>query len=189
MHACLEIQDTVVRSCEEADIVQIHEIYAHSVRTGFASFEVDPPTIDEMLERREALIAGGFPYLVAVIEGRVVGYAHVGPYRLRPAYRHTVECSVYVSHRYHGVGIGASLLEALIRDAEGKGFRQMVAVIGDSRNLPSIRLHHRFGFTLLGTLRSVGWKRGRWLDTVMMQRSLGPGNSEPPNFYIVSEKD
>ena len=124
-------------------------------------------------------------YLIAEEDGRLLGYSYAGPYRTRPAYRSTVENSVYVDEAAQGQGVGRALLSALIEAAAERGFRQMVAVIGDSANRASIRLHESCGFTHVGTLRSVGWKHGRWLDSVLMQRALGPGDSTPP-FYAVS---
>ncbi|WP_142847871.1 GNAT family N-acetyltransferase [Telmatospirillum sp. J64-1] len=169
----------VLRPCEARDIPAIAAIYAHAVRTGTASFELDPPSETEMEARRTALLKGGYPYCVAELAGEVAGYAYAGPYRPRPAYGATVENSVYVREDCKGLGLGRLLMARLIEEAEARGFRQMVAVIGDSANLASIRLHESMGFEPIGTLRSVGWKHGRWLDTVLMQRSLGPGDRLP----------
>jgi phosphinothricin acetyltransferase len=149
------------------------------VLTGTASFEIEPPDEAEMERRREALLAGNHPYLVAERDGTLIGYAYAGLYRARPAYRSTVENSVYVREGEQGHGLGRALLGALIAEAGTRGFRQMVAVIGDSANTPSIALHAALGFELVGTLRAVGWKHGRWLDTVLMQRALGPGDGAP----------
>ncbi|HEY0352187.1 MAG TPA: GNAT family N-acetyltransferase [Enterovirga sp.] len=169
----------IIRSCAASDIPAIASIYRHAVETGTASFEIDPPDEAEMIRRREALLAGNHPYLVAEDDGAIVGYAYAGLYRARPAYRGTVENSVYVRESEHGRGTGRALLAALIEEAGARDFRQMIAVIGDSANTPSIRLHAALGFELVGTLRSVGWKHGRWLDTVLMQRALGPGDGAP----------
>lgn len=171
--------DVRLRPCEAADLPDITRIYAHAVAQGTASFELEPPAVEEMGRRREALLAGGYPYLVAERAGRVVGYAYAGAYRARPAYRGTTENSVYVDEAAHGHGIGRLLLNQLIDEAAARGFRQMVAVIGDSANLPSRRLHEAAGFRLIGVLQSVGWKHGRWLDTVLMQRELGDGDRTP----------
>lgn len=171
----------VIRDGLEADVPAVAAIYAHAVETGRASFELSPPTLDEMRARRAALIASGHPYLVAEIDAEVVGYAYAGPYRPRPAYGNTVENSVYVRPDRQGLGLGRRLLDALIAGAEARGFRQMVAVIGDSANAASIRLHEAAGFAMVGTLRSVGRKHGVWLDTVLMQRPLGPGDGAPPS--------
>jgi L-amino acid N-acyltransferase YncA len=169
----------IIRPCAASDIPAIAAIYRHAVETGTASFEIEPPDDAEMERRREVLLAGNYPYLVAEHDGVLVGYAYAGLYRARPAYRSTVENSVYVREGEHGRGIGRALLSALIDDASAHGFRQMIAVIGDSANRPSLRLHAALGFEPVGTLRSVGWKHGRWLDTVLMQRALGPGDGAP----------
>ena len=170
----------LLRPCEPGDVPQITAIYAHGVRHGRASFELEPPDKAEMEQRRDALVGAGYPYLVAELSGAVVGYAYAGAYRPRPAYSSTVESSVYVAAAHHGRGLGRLLLARLIEEAKRRGFRQMVAVIGDSANLASIRLHESLGFTHVGTLRSVGWKHERWLDTVLMQRALGIGDGAPP---------
>jgi phosphinothricin acetyltransferase len=171
--------DLVLRGSETEDISAITAIYAHAVRYGRASFELDPPDVQEMTVRRERLVAAGYPYIVAELAGEVAGYAYVSAYRPRPAYSSTVENSVYVREDLHGRGIGRALLQELIVQSEARGFRQMVAVIGDSANQSSIKLHESLGFRLVGTLQSVGWKHELWLDTVLMQRALGPGNTRP----------
>lgn len=164
-----------IRPAERADIPAITHIYAHAVRHGTASFELEPPTEEEMARRRQRLRDGNFPYFVAETGGALVGYAYAGAYRARPAYRFSVENSVYVAPDMQGRGVGRTLLEALIVASESRGFRQMIAVIGDSANAPSIALHRALGFRMIGTIESVGFKFGRWLDTVLMQRALGPG--------------
>ena len=169
----------IVRSCEPTDIPAITAIYRDAVVTGTASFELDAPDEAEMAGRRARLLAGRYPYLVAEIDGSLAGYAYAGEYRARPAYRGTVENSVYVAGTARGRGVGRILLDALVIAAAAGGFRQMVAVIGDSANLASVALHAAAGFDHIGTLRSVGWKHGRWLDTVLMQRALGPGDTAP----------
>jgi len=169
-----------IRPATASDIPAITAIYAHAVRTGTASFELEPPDESEMKRRLEALIEAGYPYLVAEVDGAVAGYAYAGPYRPRPAYRWSVEDSVYVVSTMHRRGIGGVLLGALIAEAERRGFRQMVAVIGDSAQVPSIALHRAWGFRHIGTIEHVGFKFGRWLDTVLMQRALGRGAVEPP---------
>lgn len=168
-----------VRDSTSADIPAITAIYRHAVLYGRATFEVAPPDEAEMAARREALTSGGYPHIVAVAGGRVVGYAYAGAYHSRPAYAGTVEDSVYVEDDCQGRGAGHALLSRLIAEAEARGFRQMAAIIGDSANRPSIRLHEKLGFRPVGTLRSVGWKHGQWLDTVMMQRAIGPGDTRP----------
>jgi phosphinothricin acetyltransferase len=163
----------VIRAAAPADIPAITRIYAHAVRFGTASFELEPPDEAEMARRQRALIDGGFPYLVAEADGAVVGYAYAGPYRTRPAYRFSVENSVYVAPEAHGRGIGRALLDRLIAEATARGFRQMIAVIGDSDQAASIALHHAAGFRHVGTIAAVGFKHDRWLDSVLMQRELG----------------
>jgi L-amino acid N-acyltransferase YncA len=169
-----------IRAAAVGDIPAITRIYADAVLTGTASFEIDPPDEAEMAGRQRALLDGGYPYLVAERDGEVVGYAYAGAYRPRPAYRFSVENSIYIARRAHRQGIGRALLERLIADAEARGFRQMIAVIGDSAQAPSIELHHALGFRLIGTIESVGFKHGRWLDTVLMQRPLGLGATVVP---------
>ncbi len=169
----------ILRDCRPDDIPAIAAIYGHAVLTGRASFETEEPGEAEMARRREALVEGGYPYLVAEIDGRLCGYAYAGLYRARLAYRSTVENSVYVDPAAQGRGVGRRLLDAIVVASADRGFRQMVAVIGDSANLASIRLHEAAGFAHVGTLRSVGWKHGTWLDTVLMQRALGPGDTTP----------
>ena len=173
----------LVRPSTEADLPAIQAIYAHHVRTGLASFEELPPDLAEMARRRAELSGRGMPHLVAEADGRVLGYAYAGPYRTRIAYRFTVEDSVYVAPDATGRGLGRLLLARLIADCEALGARQMVAVIGDSGNLGSIRLHAQAGFRQAGTLRSVGFKLGRWVDSVLMQRPLGPGDGAPPDGW------
>jgi L-amino acid N-acyltransferase YncA len=170
----------VIRPATEADLPTITEIYDHAVRFGTATFEIDPPDLTEMTRRFRALTDGGFPYFVAEVDGRVIGYAYAGPYRPRPAYRFTVENSVYLQPAIHRRGIGLQLLQRLIAESERRGYRQMIAVIGDSANAGSIGVHTRCGFQMIGTHPNVGLKFGRWLDTVMMQLPLGDGGSTVP---------
>jgi L-amino acid N-acyltransferase YncA len=169
-----------VRSAILADLAAITEIYDHAVRYGTASFETEPPDEAEMTRRYRTLAEGNFPYLVAELGGTVVGYAYAGPYRTRPAYRYTVEDSIYVSPAAQGRGVGRALLEELIAQSAARGFRQMIAVIGDSAQTASLALHRAAGFYYAGNLQNVGFKFGRWLDTVLMQRPLGPGAQLPP---------
>jgi phosphinothricin acetyltransferase len=169
-----------IRPAEHRDISAITRIYAESVRHGTASFELDPPDDVEMARRFEALREGGFPYVVAEIDGTVAGYAYAGPYRPRPAYRFTVEDSIYVDPAMQRRGIGRALLARLLTESETRSFRQMVAVIGDSAQTPSIALHEAFGFRMVGTFEAVGFKFGRWLDSVLMQKALGPGATTTP---------
>ena len=173
--------EVAVRPAQEADMDAVAAIYRHHVMHGTATFETEAPTAEEMRLRRAAILERGLPYLVAEsTDGRMLGYAYVGAYRPRPAYRNTLENSVYISEEARGQGIGRRLLEALIGECIALGYRQMVAVIGDSANEASIRLHRAFGFELTGTLRSVGRKHGRWLDTVLMQKALGDGDRTAP---------
>ena len=174
MSAAVEL---VVRPATHADLGAITAIYAHHVRIGTASFELDVPDAAEMTRRWRDVVDRGLPYLVAEADAVVVGYAYAGPYRPRPAYRFTVEDSVYVRADLARRGIGARLLTELISAADAFGARQMIAVIGDSANAASIRLHEVAGFVQFGVMTSVGWKFERWLDVVLMQRSLGPGDT------------
>jgi phosphinothricin acetyltransferase len=157
------------------------EIYAGHVRTGTATFETEPPPPEEIARRLADVAQRGLPWLVAEVGGAIVGYAYAGPYRLRPAYRYTVENSVYLDPAWTGRGIGRALMERVIAACERRGCRQMIAVIGDSANAASIGLHRGLGFRDVGTFRDVGWKFGRWLDTVLMQRELGPGAGREPD--------
>jgi L-amino acid N-acyltransferase YncA len=169
-----------IRPAGANDLAAMTRIYADAVRHGTASFEIDPPDHDEMMRRFKSLRAGGFPYLVAQVDGAVVGYAYAGPYRSRPAYRFTVEDSIYLAATARRRGIGRALLDRLILEAERCGFRQMIAVIGDSDQPASIALHAAAGFRMVGTLAAVGFKFDRWLDTVLMQRPLGDGTTTAP---------
>ena len=167
----------------EADLSHVpalQAIYAHWVTTGLASFEEIPPDIVEMDRRRCEVQAKGLPYLAAVDGSSVLGFSYLGPYRTRPAYRYTVEDSVYVAPGAHGRGVGRALLGRLIARAEARNLRQMVAIIGDSANHASIGLHAALGFERTGVLRSVGFKHGRWVDSVVMQRALGSGDGALP---------
>ena len=169
-----------VRDSGDEDIPAIQAIYAHHVLHGLASFEEAPPDAAEIGRRRADGLARRLPYLVAELEGSVVGYAYAAPYRTRVAYRYTLENSVYVAAGLVGRGVGRALLAVLIPRCEAAGYRQMVAVIGDSANEASIGLHAAFGFARVGLLPSVGFKFGRWVDSVLMQRALGPGDGTLP---------
>ena len=169
-----------IRPAALADIAAITRIYAHAVTHGTASFELSPPDEAEMRRRMQALLDGKFPYFVAEIDGQVAGYAYASLYRTRPAYRFTVEDSVYIAPDMHRRGIGRALLEKLIGACTALGFRQMIAVIGDSQQHASIGVHKACGFTPAGNLRSIGWKFDRWLDTPLMQLALGAGDNAPP---------
>ena len=169
-----------VRASQDGDMPAIAAIYAHHVLHGTASFETEAPSLEEMIRRRAEILSRGLPYLTAEADGAVLGYAYAGPYRPRAAYRNTVEDSVYLRPDLAGRGIGKHLLPAVIAACEQRGLRQMVAVVGDSANTASVRLHQAFGFRLVGVLETVGFKHGKWLDTVLLQRSLGPGHTAEP---------
>ena len=170
----------IVRASRDTDIPKIAAIYAHHVRHGLASFEETPPDANEMAKRRLDIVAKGFPYLVAEAEGAILGYCYASLYRARVAYRFTLEDSVYVAPDAIRRGVGRALLGALIPACEATGARQLIAVIGDSANRSSIGLHEAFGFVRVGLLTSVGFKFGRWVDSVLMQRGLGQGDATFP---------
>ncbi len=169
-----------VRDATAEDLPQIQAIYSHHVLTGLASFEESPPDLAEMTARFEATLARNLPYLVAESEGRIAGYAYAGPYRPRPAYRFSLENSVYVAPDALGKGVGSALLHELLQRCAALGYRQVVAVIGDSENHASIRLHEKHGFRRAGELKSIGFKLGRWVDCVIMQRDIGEGDGTLP---------
>jgi len=173
-----------IRPAVAADIPAITTIYAHAVLHGTASWELDPPDEAEMLRRFKAIAAGGYPYLIAEEAGRLLGYAYAGAYRPRPAYRSTVENSIYIAPDSQGRGVGGALLDALMQECTRRGFRQMIAVIGDGTgaSLGSRRLHERAGFRLIGVAEKVGFKHGRWLDQMLMQKDLGEGDHTPPSL-------
>ena len=171
----------LLRDSEDSDIPAITAIYGHAVRHGLASFEIDPPDAAEMTARRAKILERGDPYLVVADgEGAVLGYADVGPYRPRPAYRFAVEDSIYLAPGQQGKGIGRRLLSSLITRCEARGYRRMIAVIGDSANAASISMHAACGFAHVGIIPALGWKHGRWVDSVLMQRPLGEGDETPP---------
>ena len=169
-----------IRSALEADMPSVQEIYAHYVAKTTASFEDDPPTVAEVTARWQRITARKMPFLVAARGKRVLGYAYAAPFRERSAYRYTCEDSIYVTPDALGRDIGHALMTALINRCVALGFRQMIAVIGDSANAASLALHSRHGFYVIGALSSVGYKFGRWSDAVFMQRSLGDGDSTLP---------
>jgi len=169
-----------IRPATLADIPAVTRIYAHAVKTGTASFELEPPSEAEMSKRMQALLDGKFPYFVAERDSAVAGYAYASLYRTRPAYRFTVEDSIYIDPAMHRRGVGKALLEKLIEACTTLGFRQMIAVIGDSEQAASIGVHRSCGFAPVGNLKTIGWKFGRWLDTPFMQRALGPGAATDP---------
>lgn len=169
-----------IRPAAATDIPVITAIYRPAVLTGTASFELDPPDEAEMRKRFDAIVGGGYPYFVAERDGRVIGYAYASAYRPRPGYRFSVEDSIYIDPAAQRSGAGQALLAKLIETCTGMGFRQMIGVIGDSAQQASIGLHRRNGFIFCGTIHSVGYKFGRWLDGVIMQRALGPGDTTLP---------
>jgi phosphinothricin acetyltransferase len=169
-----------VRDSRDADLPGIHAIYAHHVLHGLASFEEVPPSLDEMADRRRHVLARGLPYVVAEAHDAVLGYAYASLYRPRSAYRFTLEDSVYIANDAIGHGIGRQLLAHIIECCTGLGYRQMIAIIGDSGHKASIGLHEQAGFHRMGIFPSVGFKFGRWVDSVLMQRPLGLGNAVAP---------
>lgn len=174
-----------IRPSAETDIAAIAAIYRHAVLNGTSSWEIEPPDAAEIARRRAAILGAGYPYLVAERDGAVVGYAYASAYRPRPAYRATVENSIYVAPEAQGAGVGRALLEALMADCAGRGYRQMVAVIGDGNGsgpgsgAASRRLHEKLGFTQSGLVKAIGFKHGRWLDQLLMQAALGEGDLTP----------
>jgi L-amino acid N-acyltransferase YncA len=169
-----------IRDAEDRDVAAIAGIYGFHVLHGVASFEDEPPAAEEIARRRNHILASRLPYLVAERAGRVLGYCYASPYRTRSAYRFTVEDSIYIDQAELGRGVGRALLSTLVDRCTALSYRQMVAVIGGGEQWPSIRLHQRLGFIEAGRLRGVGFKFGGWVDTVLMQRSLGGGTATPP---------
>ena len=170
----------LVRPSTPADLGAMRDIYAHAVTRGTGTFELEAPDAAEMARRRDDVLAKGLPWLVAEVQGRVLGYAYASHFRPRPAYRFSVEDSIYLAPDAQGRGVGRTLLAELLARCQAAGARQMLAVIGDSANHGSIGVHRALGFEDCGLLRAVGWKFGRWLDVVLMQRALGRGAIEPP---------
>lgn len=173
---------TTIRPAEARDLPAIAAIYAHHVLHGTGTFETDPPSENDMAARREEVLARGLPYLVAEAHGRVLGFAYCQWFKPRPAYRFSAEDSIYLHPDATGQGIGRRLLGELASQAEAVGVRKLIAVIGDSANAGSIGVHRSLGFTPAGLLRSCGWKFGRWLDVVLMEKSLGAGDTTPPEI-------
>ncbi|WP_088348052.1 MULTISPECIES: GNAT family N-acetyltransferase [Rhodomicrobium] len=170
-----------VRDLRSADLEAVTRIYAHHVAHGTGTFDEVAPSLAEMAEKYETLRAAGLPWLIAEADGDILGYAYAAPFRTRTAYRFTLEDSVYIAPGAQRRGVGRALLAALIARCEALGYRQLLAVIGDSENHGSVGLHRALGFTHTGTSKSVGLKFGRWLDVVFMQLSLGEGDKTPPN--------
>jgi phosphinothricin acetyltransferase len=175
------MSEILVRDSHDGDVWAIAQIYGHWVIHGFGTFEYEPPTEAQMAERRANLLASNFPYVVAESGGRLIGYASAGPYRPRMGYRYSCENSVYVAHDAARRGVGRALMSEVIERCERDGYRLMIAVIGDSGNVASIRLHTALGFAHCGVLPAVGWKHCRWVDTVFMTRILGAGSSVAPD--------
>lgn len=170
-----------VRDARTDDLAAIQAIYSRHVLDGVATFEETPPDVAEMAERRAKVLAAGLPWFVAEITGAVAGYAYANLFHPRSAWRFTIEDSIYVAEDQRGRGVGAALIQALVAHCESGPWRQMMAVIGDSGNAASIALHRKCGFTPVGVARAVGFKNGRWVDVVYMQRALGPGNATAPS--------
>jgi phosphinothricin acetyltransferase len=178
-----------IRPTTVDDLARITEIYADAVRNGTSSYELEPPSLAEMTSRFDTITAGGYPYIVAISAGAVLGYAYASAFRPRPAYRFIVENSVYVAPEAKGKGIGKALMLALIAECERLGFRQILAVIGDgSPDSLSVKLHERLGFRLAGRLEATGYKHGRWLDTALMQLSINGGGSTAPDPESLPEQ-
>ena len=181
MSTRLTATDVTICACEEGHVAAITKVYAHHVVHGLASFEIEPPSEDDMGQRRLDIVSRNYPYLVAAYAGEVVGYAYASPYRLRPAYRHTAENSVYLRLEWAGRGIGRRLMSALLAECEARGLRQIVAVIGDSARISprSASIRASVFARLAFSVRS-GSNLNRWVDSVLMQRALGAGDSTPP---------
>lgn len=171
----------MVRDATDDDLLAVQAIYAQHVLHGVASFEETPPSVDELRGRHASVLSHGMPYLLAEVEGTIAGYCYATPYRPRAAYRNTIEDSIYMDHAFRGRGIGRVLLQALIERCETGPWRQMVAVIADGGSGGSASLHRSLGFEVIGTLKAVGFKHGRWLDTTLMQRALGTGDAALPD--------
>jgi L-amino acid N-acyltransferase YncA len=170
----------MIRPSTDADLPAITAIYGHHVLTGTGTFEVDAPSLDDMRARRADVLAKGLPWLVAVLNGQVIGYAYCNWFKPRPAYRYSAEDSIYLSPEVAGKGIGRTLLAELMAQAQRAGVRKLIAVIGDSANAGSIAVHKAAGFQPIGVLTSCGWKFNKWLDVVMMDKALGEADSTPP---------
>jgi len=169
----------IIRPSRDEDIASITAIYAHHVLNGTGTFEIDPPSVADMAGRRADVLSKGLPYIVAEEAGQVIGYAYCTWFKPRPAYRFSAEDSIYLAPGVHGKGIGRTLLAELAAQAERVGIRKLIAVIGDSKNAGSVGVHRSLGFTHVGILKSCGWKFNQWLDVVMMEKALGPGDTTP----------
>ncbi|KQP43220.1 GNAT family N-acetyltransferase [Pseudorhodoferax sp. Leaf274] len=169
-----------IRPSTDTDVAAIAAIYTHHVLHGTGTFEIDPPSAEDMAARRADVLAKGLPYLVAEEDGRVLGFAYCNWFKPRPAYRFSAEDSIYLAPEAAGRGVGRQLLTALAEEAQARGVRKLIAVIGDSANAGSVGVHRALGFAHVGVIRSCGWKFERWLDIVLMEKALGPGDSQPP---------
>jgi L-amino acid N-acyltransferase YncA len=167
----------LIRASQEQDLVAITAIYAHHVQYGTGTFELEAPTQTEMGERRQEVLARGLPHLVIEQSGQVQGFAYCNWFKPRQAYRYAAEDSIYLAPFVSRQGLGKALLAELIAQGQRVGLRKLIAIIGDSQNISSINLHHACGFLPVGTIHSCGWKFDRWLDIVMMEKTLGPGNT------------
>ncbi len=170
----------IIRPSLDEDVAAIADIYGYHVRHGLASFEEEPPPVEEIARRRGEIVARGLPYLVAERGGRVIGYCYAGPFRPRTGYRFTLEDSIYIDAAETGRGIGRALLQPVLASCAKLGYRQMIAVIGGRETVASIRLHEALGFSHIGIMEAVGFKFGRWVDIVLMQRALAPGAAIAP---------
>ena len=170
----------IIRPSRDSDLPAITAIYQHHVLTGTGTFEIEPPTAADMAQRRADVLSKGLPYLVAEHEGQVLGFAYCNWFKPRPAYRFSAEDSIYLADDALGKGEGRALLAELALQAERAGLRKLIAVIGDSANAGSIGVHRSVGFEPVGVLKSCGWKFERWLDVVLMEKSLGLGSKQPP---------
>ena len=169
-----------IRPSRDADLPAITAIYAHHVLNGTGTFETTPPIQEDMAARRADVLSKGLPYLVAEEDGRLLGFAYCNWFKPRPAYRYSAEDSIYLADGARGRGMGKELLAALMAEAESAGVRKLIAVIGDSANLGSVGVHRSLGFTSVGVLKSCGWKFGKWLDVVLMEKPLGQSDSTAP---------
>jgi L-amino acid N-acyltransferase YncA len=170
----------LIRPSTEHDLPAITRIYGHHVLHGTGTFETTPPTLEEMTARRADVLSKGLPWLVAEEAGQVLGFAYGNWFKPRPAYRFSVEDSIYLAPEAAGHGLGRALLAELLATLERGGIRKVMAVIGDSANAGSIGVHRALGFEQVGVVQACGWKFGRWLDIVMMQRAIGEGDRTPP---------
>jgi phosphinothricin acetyltransferase len=174
------VKPTLIRPSRDDDLDPIAHIYAHHVRHGTGTFETEPPSVADMAARRADVLAKGLPWLVLEVDGEVAGFAYGNWFKPRAAYRYSVEDSIYLAPQVAGRGLGRALLAELLAQLESRGIRKVIAVIGDSANAGSIGLHTALGFDRVGVVRSCGWKFGRWLDIVLMEKTLGPGDQTPP---------